>query len=386
MLPVNRAQGSSDRHFRATAGCSVFGRHGAAVLALTALAATSPQAMGAATITNLGVLPSGSSSRGVAVSSDGSVVVGWSLNSNFDRRAFRWTSAGGMVDLGVLGSDTTSSARSVSGDGTVVVGSGSTTGFRWTSVGGMQSLTPPVNSISGVSGDGAVLVGQTSFHAYRWTSGGGVQTLASLAGAGSSNAYAASANGSRIAGSSDSSDGERAVRWVDGTIQSLGVLAGGAFSNGSAISSDGTAVVGYSNTPSGTRAFIWTESSNTMTDLGVLAGGSGSYAYGVNGDGSVVVGQSGTGSGDRAMLWTSTLGMVDLNTYLVGLGVNLTGWTLTEATGISADGSTIVGYGSYQGATRGFVVNGLNFTPVPGGAGLAALACGATGLGRRRRA
>lgn len=384
MLPVNRAQGSSDRHFRATAGCSVFGRHGAAVLALTALAATSPQAMGAATITNLGVLPSGSSSRGVAVSSDGSVVVGWSLNSNFDRRAFRWTSAGGMVDLGVLGSDTTSSARSVSGDGTVVVGSGSTTGFRWTSGGGMQSLG--TDSVNGVSGDGTVVVGQVGGAAYTWTSSGVVQPLAFLPGGGNSDARAASADGSRIAGRSDSSSGGRAVRWVSGTAQDLGVLAGGAFSTASAISSDGTAVVGYSNTPSGTRAFIWTESSNTMTDLGVLAGGSGSYAYGVNGDGSVVVGQSGTGSGDRAMLWTSTLGMVDLNTYLVGLGVNLTGWTLTEATGISADGSTIVGYGSYQGATRGFVVNGLNFTPVPGGAGLAALACGATGLGRRRRA
>src|SRR5438046_10070436 len=38
--------------------------------------------------------------------------------------------------------------------------------------------------------------------------------------------------------------------------------------------------------------------------------------------------------------------MRDLATVLTGLGLNLTGWTLTEARGISADGRVIVGTGT----------------------------------------
>jgi hypothetical protein len=64
-------------------------------------------------------------------------------------------------------------------------------------------------------------------------------------------------------------------------------------------------------------------------------------------------------SGDRAFLWTAVQGMVDLNTYLSLLGVDLTGWTLAEVTGISADGSALVGYGTFNGADRAFLVRGL---------------------------
>jgi hypothetical protein len=38
--------------------------------------------------------------------------------------------------------------------------------------------------------------------------------------------------------------------------------------------------------------------------------------------------------------------MRDLQQVLTGLGVNLTGWTLEQATGISGDGQTIVGFGT----------------------------------------
>ena len=51
------------------------------------------------------------------------------------------------------------------------------------------------------------------------------------------------------------------------------------------------------------------------------------------------------GSFGRAFLWEAALGLVDLNQFLPTLGIDLTGWTLTEATGISADGLTIVGNG-----------------------------------------
>jgi hypothetical protein len=37
-------------------------------------------------------------------------------------------------------------------------------------------------------------------------------------------------------------------------------------------------------------------------------------------------------------------------------GVNLAGWTLTNATGISANGKVIVGYGTHNGVTEGWFV------------------------------
>ncbi len=61
-------------------------------------------------------------------------------------------------------------------------------------------------------------------------------------------------------------------------------------------------------------------------------------------------------------MWTSTLGSVDLNTYLPTLGVNLTGWNLAQAYGISYDGSAIMGYGTYNGENASWIVSAI---PVP---------------------
>ena len=80
------------------------------------------------------------------------------------------------------------------------------------------------------------------------------------------------------------------------------------------------------------------------------------------------------------MLWTSDLGMVDLNDYLPTLGIDLTGWTLTGARGISADGTAIIGQGLFNGSQRGWVVTGI---PSPGTAALLALG-GLAGVRRRR--
>jgi hypothetical protein len=39
--------------------------------------------------------------------------------------------------------------------------------------------------------------------------------------------------------------------------------------------------------------------------------------------------------------------MLDLNEYLPSLGIDITGWRLTNAYGVSGDGRTIVGEGSH---------------------------------------
>jgi probable HAF family extracellular repeat protein len=85
-----------------------------------------------------------------------------------------------------------------------------------------------------------------------------------------------------------------------------------------------------------------------MVGLGDLSGGDfSSFAFAVSNDGSVVVGSSTTVSTDAAFIWTSSRGMRNLRDVLISdYGLDMTGWTLTVAADISADGRTLVGYGT----------------------------------------
>jgi len=76
-----------------------------------------------------------------------------------------------------------------------------------------------------------------------------------------------------------------------------------------------------------------------MQDLGTL-GGSLSEAYGVSADGSTTVGYSHNSTGQvRAFRWTQATGMQDLGT----LGGE------SKALSASGDGSVVVGYSTYAG-------------------------------------
>jgi probable HAF family extracellular repeat protein len=91
----------------------------------------------------------------------------------------------------------------------------------------------------------------------------------------------------------------------------------------------------------------------------------------------VIVGGSSSFSGDRAFRWTSGGGMVDLNTYLPTLGIDLSGWTLREARGLSADGLNIVGQGIHNNLNEAWVAH------IPEPSTLALLALGALPVLRR---
>ena len=86
-----------------------------------------------------------------------------------------------------------------------------------------------------------------------------------------------------------------------------------------------------------------------FVQLGYLGGENWSVANGVSPDGSVIVGSAGSAStvSDRAaFVWTSGGQMQNLRDLLLADGIaELDGWTLLNATGISGDGRTIVGYG-----------------------------------------
>jgi probable HAF family extracellular repeat protein len=238
--------------------------------------------------------------------------------------AFLWTVGGGMVSLGTLAGGATSAAYGISADGLVIVGaSGSSSGQR----------------------------------AFRWTDpaagGGGMVSLGTLSGGASSIAYAVSDDGAVVVGASGSSSGERAFRW-SGAMASLGTLSGGTVSRAFGVSGDGAVVVGFSRTSARERAFSYS-GAGPMQVLGALPEGI-SFAYGASADGTRIIGRSTLGLESHAVLWTPEDGLVDLNTYLPLMGIDITGWQLQDARGISANGRTIAGNGIHFGSFEGYIV------------------------------
>jgi probable HAF family extracellular repeat protein len=104
-------------------------------------------------------------------------------------------------------------------------------------------------------------------------------------------------------------------------------------------------VVGQSSGAYGYEAFRWTQGTG-MIGLGSLPGGFVSAATGVSADGSVIVGYS---VGGEVFVWNSTQGMRSLREILTNdYGLDLTGWGALSYAGnpqVSADGLTIVGQG-----------------------------------------
>jgi probable HAF family extracellular repeat protein len=329
---------------------------------------TSDSYAGVASFQGLGDIPGGSfNSIAWAVSSDGLVVVGES-RSAFGTEAFRWTASGGIVRLGDLpGGGFSSGATDVSVDGSVVVGSSiSASGsevFRWNVDSGMVGLGDLAGGIfrsfaTSVSADGSVIVGSgnsaSGSEVFRWTPATGMVGLGDLPGGRFQGwASATAADGSVVVGkssstlsdeSSSSSGFLEAFRWTAGDgMVGLGDLPGGIFdSEATATSADGSVVVGYGRTASGQEAFRWTVDDG-MVGLGSLPDDYSSVANATSADGSVVVGSSTS----EAFVWDQAYGTRSIADLLVNdFGLDLTGWTLKAATGISADGLTIVGQGT----------------------------------------
>lgn len=167
----------------------------------------------------------------------------------------------------------------------------------------------------------------------------------------------------------------------------LGDLPGGDFfSEAYGVSADGNVVVGQSRGAMGDEAFVWTHAGG-MVGLGDLAGGSfGSVASGVSADGGVVVGRASGTSGDEAFVWTHAGGMQSLSDILSGNGVDLTGWQLRQALGVSADGQTIVGEAiNPDGFREAYVATIPTVVPVPAAIWLFASALGLMGGMRKGR-
>ncbi|MBS1705656.1 MAG: hypothetical protein JST40_07260 [Armatimonadetes bacterium] len=317
-------------------------------------------------LVGLGDLPGGGFlSEALAVSADGAVVVGFGTSGN-GSSGFRWTTTTGLKDLGSLGGTPYNSiATAVSADGSKVVG------YSKASLGTSAFLHSGTTMVS--LGD---LDGGTYF----------------------SQAFAISGDGSTVVGSSSSASGTQAFRHVNSSIMGLGDLPGGQFySIATGVSNDGTVIGGYSRTGQGTEGFKWTQAGglesigsldsanrecyvNTVSGDGLVFAGSSrkdghleafrytdgvmvalgdlpggltqSSANAVSNHGSVIVGSGRTDAGAEAFYWTSEFGMERLADVLKSSGADLSGWSLRDALGVSADGRVVVGWGQSLAGTQ----------------------------------
>ncbi|MDX2118429.1 MAG: GC-type dockerin domain-anchored protein [Planctomycetota bacterium] len=312
-------------------------------------------------------------SEAYAISSDGSSVVGYS-SSTAGFQAYRWRNAGGIFGLGDLaGGSFSSIALGTNANGDVVVGKGlgnsGNEAFRY-EAGTMLALGGTIaggvlgSQANACSANGNIVVGARELagfqrEACRWVKSGSTYTLSGIGdlpgGQTFSIANACSNDGSVIVGSGSTDSTSEAFRWVLGQgMTSLGTLplgtppgtTGGSFSEANACNSTGSVVVGYSSDGTDTVAFVWSADTGALSPLGDFAGGAlDSNALGVSADGRIIVGYGTSAAGQDAMIWSSRQGMRSIRTLLVNAGVNLNGWILRQATGISADGTTICGIG-----------------------------------------
>ncbi|MCC6359287.1 MAG: PEP-CTERM sorting domain-containing protein [Phycisphaerales bacterium] len=341
--------------------------------ALLATLGTLPRAAAQASFEGLGTLPGASlGSSATSLSADGSTVVGYA-GSVSETQAYRWTRAAGMQPLGHLpDGEPFSYAIAVSGDGAIVVGSSGGEAFRWTQATGIVGLGDleggyTYSQANGISADGGTIVGTGSSaegqEAFLWTESSGMVGLGDIPGdQGSSIACSVSSDGTVIVGIGQlgcRGGCRKAFRWTSETgMTALADFPGGSDRNqATAVSADGRVIVGTGNIgvncESGGcvvvdgEAFRWTANEG-MTRLGQLIEGGPSFAYAVSGDGRVIVGTAfDEASLDFvAFIWDPVNGMRSLSGLLINqYGLDLTGWTLSDATAVSADGRTVAGNG-----------------------------------------
>lgn len=319
-----------------------------------------------------------------AVSDDGQVVVG-QAHSTEGLEAFRWTRQTGMVGLGDHpDGDFGSTASGLSADGSIVIGQ-VTTGasqqlqsYRWTESTGFQLLgvlaedvSLPFSRATGISADGTIIAGTSRTllgnEPFIYSESTGLTGLGTNGVINSSSgATDISSDGSVIVGSllSPITNRSEAFRWTEsGGIEGLGTLEGGTTgSSATAISGNGKVIVGNSSVAaSSNEVFYWTEATG-MQSLGRFPGTDEFiFVHDTNYDGSIIVGAIGSSpyGGRDAVVWDPERGFRDLNDILLlDYGVDLEGWHLEEANGVSADGQWIVGMGiNPAGFREAFLVN-----------------------------
>lgn len=233
-------------------------------------------------------------------------------------------------------------------------------------VGPMSSAKGVNAGVKGKVAGGTVVVGSSDSNvhgslttqAFRWTAQTGPVAIGILPGDIGSSAYATNADGTVAVGGSCTQPLPigpcQPFRWTKQTgIVGLGFIPGYLLAGANDVNANGSVIVGQACNVTNVQtcqAFRWTAATK-MVKLGS------GVAYATDAAGDIVVGSIMDGQAHEidAFIWTVT-GFQSLTTILKAHGVKLTGWTLTAATGISADGKVIVGNGTFGGQTRNWIV------------------------------
>lgn len=374
-----------------------------AIVACLAAAFWAPPAL-AQTITDLGTFVP------AAINASGQIA-GSSTTAGGATHAFLY-SKGVMTDLGTLGGST-SQATGINDSGQVVglslTGSGLQRAFQYsggvmtdlgTLPGGTESGAEAINDSGQVVGWSHVVGGRCPYAdgcAQAFLYSGGVMSLIDAPPGYGCNEAAGINNSGQVAGLLCTGDdmGWGAFLYSGGMMTDLGTL-GGPWGQATGISSSGQ-VVGYSLTAdSETHAFLY--SAGVMTDLGTLGGSSqgngvpcplgmsygagSSQAYGINASGQVVGSACSYApvtpqalNNNKAFLYSGG-SMIDLNSILPANS----GWVLEQANAIN-DSGQIVGFGTIDGQTHGFLLNLTALSPSSAAAGGAAFTLTVTGIG-----
>ncbi len=183
-------------------------------------------------------------------------------------------------------------------------------------------------------------------------------------------AVGVSADGSVVVGSYHTPDGQRAFLWTEagGAVVPLDQPSGLAWSWATDVSANGDYVSGYGGSSFGTRdgweGIRWQIGGGFDR---IAVEGAGVWAAGISGDGSTIAGTvQGVAAGDlaEAFRWTPSGGVHNLGTLYDDLS-----WNQSRATGISHDGTTIVGDSQGNDGTN-FYADGYRWTEDDGMTGL----------------
>jgi hypothetical protein len=315
---------------------------------------------------DMGLLAGRPYSQGTFLNSDGSIGAADAIDASFNPQAFQWTAPSTHVTLPFMGTGTYMYSAGISNDGSVIAGWGGTTSAttpqrldRWTSATGNTIVPLP----AGISASASSVPD--------------LQYSRALSG-----------NGNFIIGNVPNASPTNVGYRYDATTgisTDLGQMQAGNGPHLMSISDDGSVIIGYSafdypDFVNGQAGFIWTQAGGFVS-LGLLGGEGDVYLPRfLSGNGKVILG---TDSGTN-FIWTVQTGMVNFNSYLTANGVNTLGMTGLTFSGISDDGSTIVGMGTTStGAHDGWILT-ISAVPEPGTSLMSGMFAAGIILRRRR--